>query len=333
MLTKAQIGRLIRGELPEDKIRQALSHLCPDALNKDLICDFIDCIRQTCAFEPGFEIDCLDCSGTGGSGLPHFNTSTAAAFVLAAGGVKVAKFGNRASSGAGGSFDLLSDSGLQPYLDFNAALDMLDRVGLVFLFAPQYYPGLAQLAPIRKSLKTPTIFNAIGPLLHPYKPIKRVMGTADARVQELVAQYLAETIAAQASSLLRSVSKAPGAAIVVRSRAGLDEFDPADQSDYIRIMNGLILRGSIPPSAELGTSVQPTSAGENFACFQQLLEGKASPYITQLVCLNAGAGFAVWNPDRHSIESGAEYAAELIECGAVREKFEDCRRAYAGIPG
>jgi len=331
MLTRAEIGSLIRCELPEDKIRQTLLDLSLAALNQELIADFIDCIRQTCAFNPGFPIDCLDCSGTGGSGLPHFNTSTVAAFVLAAGGVKVAKFGNRASSGAGGSFDLLSDAGIQPHLDFEVALDMLDRLGLVFLFAPQYYPGLAQLAPIRKSLKTPTIFNAIGPLLHPYRPAKRVMGVADTRVQELVAQYLAQSDLDACEQSVDACERSVDA-IVVRSQSGLDEFDPKDESHYIRIIDGQLQRSSVQPSVECPTGVQPTCAVENFACFQELLEGKASPYITQLVSLNAGAGFVVWGVV-DTIESGAAYAAELIESGAVREKFEDCRRAYAGIPG
>jgi anthranilate phosphoribosyltransferase len=315
MLTKKEIGSLVRCEMPEETIRQALSELPPSALNKDLLGDFIECIKETCAFNPGSQIDCFDCSGTGGSGLPHFNTSTVAAFVLAAGGVKVAKFGNKASSGGGGSFDLLAQSGIQPYLDFEKALELLDRVGLVFLFAPQYYPGLAQLAPIRKSLKTPTVFNAIGPLLHPYAPAKRVMGTACPQVQELVSNYLAH---------------AHGSldAVVVRSQSGLDEFDPADHSHYVRIMNTGMERKTVPPSVESG--VQPTTAQENFACFQELLQGNASTYITKLVCLNAGVGFAVWGV-ADSIESGAEYAAELIDGGAVREKFEELRRAYATI--
>src|SRR5262249_54843781 len=148
----------------------------------------------------------------GGSGLPHFNVSTAVAFVLAAADKKVAKCGNRSAGSRCGSFDLLEALGVPFVVPPQAVPEIMDEVGVAFLFVQQYYPGLAKLAPIRKALGKRTIFNNLGPLINPIKPFYRVMGISCPMAQETMASYL-------------SGDKTVRRSLLVRSSNGLDELE------------------------------------------------------------------------------------------------------------
>jgi len=329
MLTKETVESIVECRLPESQIISHLEDLAATELDADTIATFIDVLFATLD-QPSRQlqndvIGALDCSGTGGSGLPHFNTSTTVAFILAAGGLKVAKFGNRAALGQCGSFDLLEALGIASHTPPDAVPQLLDQIGLAFLFAPQYYPGLAKLAPIRKSIGKRTIFNSIGPLLNPVRPYYRVMGVSCSRSQELVAQYLCG-------------EKSNRRALIVRSESGLDELEPGNRNVVIDSMQGYVQRHEMTfksncgPVAGGNNSNRTTfafTAEENYKLFLHTIGGAGPEAIMEIVCLNAAAGFVA--SGYASLDSSIDLARELLVSGQVAEKVEQCRRAYAKI--
>jgi anthranilate phosphoribosyltransferase len=315
MLTEETISSLIECELPEEKIRQVLIELSSERIDLRILTAFINSIKAKSSFKFDGTLNALDCSGTGGSKLSHFNTSTTVAFVLAAGGVKVAKFGNRAATSLSGSFDLLEILGIPSSIPYAHVHELLENVGLVFLYAPHYYPSLAKLSAIRRTLPGPSIFNSIGPLLHPLNPSLRLMGTSDPIVHRLVADYLL-------------ADKHTERAIIVRSERGLDEFDPCAKSHYAELDNEQLEYLSLDMVHQINVPPDAMTPEYNFEVFHQVLVGSADPYFMHLVCTNAGAGFKIAGKVK-TIHDGAALARELLLTGVVAEKYEACRRAYA----
>ncbi|HEY9786915.1 MAG TPA: hypothetical protein V6D17_16105 [Candidatus Obscuribacterales bacterium] len=228
MLGRGTISDIVNCRLPESEIVAQLSALAPENIDADLIASFVEEIRATTRATDlnmlaRFD-DVLDCSGTGGSGLSHFNTSTLSALVLAAAGVRVAKFGNRSSRGGCGSFDLLEAVGIRTSPHLEHVCELLETVGLAYLFAPRYYPCLAKLAPARRQIGKATIFNYIGPLLNPVAPRYRVFGVSNAAICRAAAQYLCR------NGIIR--------AFVVRSYNGLDELMPGSANLVYEVAGG-----------------------------------------------------------------------------------------------
>ena len=118
--------------------------------------------------------DTLEIVGTGGDGAKTFNISTTAAFVIAAGGVKVAKHGNRAASSASGAADCLEALGVNISLDSETCARLLDKIGICFLFAQKYHLSMKYVGPVRRELGVRTVFNILGPLTNPAHPTRQV---------------------------------------------------------------------------------------------------------------------------------------------------------------
>ncbi len=324
MLTRKDIAKLINLELPEQELKESLIALTPERLDVNTVHDFIETIQSTCIDGiPQFgDNSFIDCSGTGGSGISRYNTSTAVAFVLATAGLTVTKFGNRAVSSSSGSFDILEALGFSSNIPTNEIGNLLEETQLVFLFAPQAYPALAKLAPLRKQLGIKTIFNYIGPLLNPFKPNYRLMGISDSTMQHIVAEYLSKHIH-------------PKKALVVRAENNLDEL-----CHYSPITLMEIVAGAKTETTYDASKLSNKSAADNSSALQpeegakalvKLFEGsdKTSDYY-ELVCLNAGAG--LYAAERAgSIEEGRLQAQELLVTGSVMKKLEQLRRAYARI--
>jgi len=322
MLTQRHVETLITLRLSESEIRQYLLELTPEFIDARTLELFVEALRATVEDIGSWPAeglpDTIDCSGTGGSGLSHFNTSTAAAFVLAAGGLRVAKFGNRAMTSSCGSFDFLQAIGFPLGLPPERVPELLDENGVVFLFAPQFYPVLARFTSARRSLDVKTIFNFLGPLLNPARPAFRVMGVSDADVHPHVAEYL---------------SRCPGLkkALVVRAANGLDEIDASGLSDIIEVEAGRVERTQYQPQDGDGEVLlaSAATAQENAELFQGLLDGSdVGSACYRLVCLNSGAGFYAAGK-ASSINDGYAMAQELLACGAVADKYEQARRSYA----
>ncbi len=321
MLTRDDITQLIHLRIPEAEARATLESLTPDQVDADLFRAFLSVMAETCVPLPKVESMVLDCCGTGGSGLSHYNTSTTVAFVLAAGGVPVVKFGNRGMTSQSGSFDFLEGLGFPRDIPLDRLDSLLEEAGLVFLFAPQCYPQLGAFNTLRRSLSVKTIFNFIGPLLHPLKPAYRVMGVSSAHMQKLVADVLA------AHPQNRH-------AWIVRGDNNLDELRADGLSHIYKIQDNAVssetyhANGVTNPAMPASLSVQ-----DNLKIFQGLVDGDdISSIYYRMVCINAAAGFVVTGKTG-DMDEGIRLAEGLLSSGAVAASLNRCRRAYAKYPG
>lgn len=323
MLKKHDLDELLAGGLSESEVRTRLLALTPDKLDADVFKRSIEQVKQFCAPDfaklSGLGANAIDCSGTGGSGRPRFNTSTAAAFVLAAAGARVAKFGNRAATSRSGSFDLLNRLNIPEKIDATHAARILDAAGLVFIFAPQAYPALAALSGVRTALGVSTVFNFMGPLLNPVSPAYRIMGVADPLMQHLVTTFVRE-----AASNVCSV--------VVRSKCGLDEICPRCGTDIHEIRRGKVHERELAPTFSGGdckNSDKQHTSEENLELMLRIVQRKDSnSYEYELLCNNAGAGLFAAG-EASSIEEGIEKARQLIASGAVEQQIAKVKEAYA----
>jgi anthranilate phosphoribosyltransferase len=130
----------------------------------------------------------IDVCGTGGDNSGTFNISTATAFVVAASGVRVAKHGNKSISSKCGSADVLNELGVNINLPVEQSAEALDKLGITFLFAPQYHPAMKHAAQVRQELGMKTIFNMLGPLTNPAGVKKQLVGTYNDKTMNLMAR-------------------------------------------------------------------------------------------------------------------------------------------------
>ena len=254
----------------------------------------------------------IDVCGTGGDGQNSLNVSTATALVVAACDVPVAKHGNRAASSKAGAADTLEALGLD--LD-RAAADperSLAEMNIAFLFAPQYHPALAPLAPIRRVLGRRTIFNLLGPLCNPARVERQLIGVA---TPELVPVY------AEAAGQLGT-----GRTMVVSGNEGLDELSVSGPSTVATIESGEVTLSEIAPD-DAGIASHPLSeiaggdAAFNAERLRALFRGEPSAY-REAVLLNAAAALVVAG-EATSLADGAEEAAEAIDKGLANALL-DC---------
>lgn len=320
-LSQTQIDDLIHLRLPEAKAVELLQQLTPERVNVDLLNGLIQSIQQTVVDIPEMSPDVLDCCGTGGSGQSIFNTSTAVAFVLAAGGVPVMKFGNRAISSNSGSFDFLECLGFQSNIQLEAMPELLTECNLVFLYAPQCYPTLAPFNKLRKSLGVRTVFNFLGPLLHPLNPAYRLLGVSHAGMQELMADYLQQYQPYLKRAFLVHHP--------LEGEQGLDEISPYGTTNVIDLAGGLPLQKTL--LAFLNEAELPTIANspeDNAKLFLEICQNESQASLAyELICVNAGAGFTVFGKTQ-TVEDGIRHAKDLLKNGKVLETLNQCRRAY-----
>lgn len=239
---------------------------------------------------PGMEV--LEIVGTGGDGAHSFNISTTSAMVLAAGGVKVAKHGNRAASSLCGTADCLEALGVKIDMTAEKALSMLQKTNFCFLFAQKYHSAMKYVGPIRKELGFRTVFNILGPLTNPAKPEMFLLGVYD--------EYLVEPIA----KVLASLGVRRG--IVAYGREKLDEISPNGPTVICEIRDGYYRSSLIrPEDFGLVPGTKKDLLGgtpeENARVTRDILSGRIGGTKRNAVLLNAGAAFFVaqkQNPSR-----------------------------------
>ncbi|WP_310488484.1 anthranilate phosphoribosyltransferase [Chamaesiphon sp. VAR_69_metabat_338] len=226
----------------------------------------------------------IDTCGTGGDGASTFNISTAAAFVAAAAGMKVAKHGSRSASSRVGSADVLEALGVHLTAPATRVKAALSEVGITFLFAAGWHPALKAVAPLRQELKIRTVFNSIGPLVNPLRPTGQVIGIGS--------PHLLETMATAAGIL------GTRQAIVLHGRERLDEAGLGDLTDLAILTDGRVELTSLDPQ-ELGLTPAPITAlkggdvAENAAILTAILQGKGTAIQRDIVALNAGLALQV----------------------------------------
>ena len=251
-----------------------------------------------------------DTCGTGGDGSGTINISTAVAFAAAACGLPVVKHGNRSITSRCGSADVLERLGARLDLSPEASRQLLDRVGVCFLFAPHYHPGMRHAGPVRKALGVRTIFNMLGPCLNPALPPVQIVGVPSPALVEPIAHTL------HALGCTR--------ALVVHG-SGLDEIALHGPTAAMQVSDGHFGLFEITPElAGVGRAPLSAIAGggpeENAARLVALLEGKGSEAEQAMVAINAGAllMLAGLHPD---LRSATRAALDALESGAAGERL------------
>jgi len=252
----------------------------------------------------------VDTCGTGGDRSGTFNISTLAAIVVAGAGVTVAKHGNRAASSHCGSADLLEALGVRIDLGPDGVERCLAQAGIAFMFAPVFHPGAAHAAPVRRELRVPTVFNFLGPLTNPARPMAQVVGVSDARMLPLVAEVLAR----------RGVR-----AKVFRGQDGLDELTTTGPSMVYETLDGSVKEHVLDPAGlglarAAGDDLRGGDVETNAEIARKVLGGAPGPQ-RDVVVLNAGAALEVAGRGV-SLEEGLLLAAESIDSGEAARTLE-----------
>jgi len=253
----------------------------------------------------------VDVVGTGGDGAHTFNISTAAMFVAAAAGAKIAKHGNRSVSSKSGSADILESLGVKLSLSPEQVAQCISEVGAGFMFAPNHHPAMKNVVPIRKELGVRTIFNILGPLTNPADAKRILMGVFHADLVGIQARVL------QAMNMDH--------ALVVYGRDGLDEISLEGPTLVGELKDGVVREYEIHPkdfslNTALTSSFKVADAEESKAIVLDVLNKVAGP-ASDIVCLNAGAVLYVADV-APTISSGIQMAQAAIASGAARQKLD-----------
>ena len=266
----------------------------------------------------------VDTCGTGGGSVTTFNISTAAAFVVAGAGVRVAKHGNRSFSSRCGSADVLEALGIKIDLGPGEMERVLADVGLAFLFAPAFHPAMRHVGSVRRELGVPTIMNLLGPLTNPAGVRRQVVGVADPGLMSIVAGALADL------GHLR--------ALVVHGEPGLDELSPIGVTRCLRIDQGRVEEMSFDPQRELGWNrfdVSDLAGGEprdNARLIEAILSGGGPSGARAAVVLNAAAGLYVAGVVE-DLRDGVALAGSVLDEGRARSVLEALREAAPTAAG
>jgi anthranilate phosphoribosyltransferase len=248
--------------------------------------------------------ECVDIVGTGGDGAQTVNISTMAAIVTAAAGVPVAKHGNRAASSASGTADVLEALGVVIDLPAESVARCVREVGIGFFFAPVFHPGFRHAAVPRRELGIGTVFNFLGPLTNPARPIAGAIGCADSRMAPVVAAVLAAR---------------GNRALVFRGDDGLDELTTATTSSVWVVRDGEVEAERLDPTV-LGIPVSEPGALRgggpevNAEVVRRLVAGEPGP-VRDAVLLNAAAALAAY--DQRSARLHDALAAALPRAAAA----------------
>ncbi len=259
------------------------------------------------------DLDVLEIVGTGGDGANSFNISTTASMVIAAGGVPVAKHGNRAASSKSGAADVLEALGVRITLPPERSAELLQKIHICFLFAQNYHIAMKYVAPIRKELGIRTVFNILGPLSNPAGAKMELMGVYEEALVEPLAQVMAKL----------GVTRG----MVVFGQDKLDEISMSAPTTICEIRDGWFQSYEITPEqfgyprCEKNDLVGGTPK-ENAAITRAILSGKEHGPKRQAVCLNAGAALYIGGK-ASSLEEGVRLAESLIDSGAAQQKLEE----------
>ncbi len=267
----------------------------------------------------GAREDAVDTCGTGGDGRHTFNISTAAALVAAAGGVAVAKHGNRSVSSRSGSADVLASLGVDVEMGPAGAGRALDQVGVCFLFAPLFHPAMKEVMPVRRELGVRTLFNVLGPLTNPAGARRQLMGVYEARLVPVLAEVLAQlgsrhALVVHGSDGLDEITTT-GPTTVGEARLGDDGEARVEVYEITPEDVGL-------PRASLD-DLRGGEPDDNAEAMRRVLGGSGGP-LADVTAFNAGAALYVGGAVE-SIGEGVGRAKALLDDGTAAAKLEELK--------
>jgi anthranilate synthase/phosphoribosyltransferase len=252
----------------------------------------------------------VDTCGTGGDGAHTFNISTAAAFVAAGAGLKIAKHGNRAMSSQCGSADVLEALGVKIELNAEQVKKCIEQVGIGFLFAPAFHPAMKYAASPRREIGIRTVFNILGPLTNPAGAKAQVIGVPDKPIMKKIALVLQGLGCHHA--------------LVVHGEDGLDEITNTDRTSICELNNGKILEYSISPqdfgfSTASPENLKGGTASENANIILNVMANVPSPR-RDIVIMNAAAALLAGDAV-NTISEGVTLAKSTISSGKAMVKL------------
>jgi anthranilate phosphoribosyltransferase len=305
------MAQILEGKAGNDQIKQFLLGL---KLKGESASEVSALVAQMYQYAAPINITerAVDTVGTGGDGANTINISTAAAIITNAAGARVVKHGNRAASSKSGSADLLEALGINIDLTGSEVEQTVHKIGIGFCFAPIFHSSMKYAAAARKELGVPTVFNILGPLANPAKPVACAIGVARRELLPLMAQVLLQ----QGKE-----------GFVFRGDDGLDEVSLATTTTVIQISNGNLIEEVFNP-AELGIASAPISelaggdAKFNAQMTKQIFDGKTGA-MRDAVSLNAAFAIAAFKADfslplQTQIANGFVLANKAIDSGAAQ---------------
>ena len=263
--------------------------------------------------------DAMDNCGTGGDQSNSFNISTTAAFVLAAGGIQMAKHGNRSISSKSGSADVLEVLGINLDMKPEDLGRVFDQTGMVFLFAKNLHPAMKYIMPARLELGVPTIMNLTGPLINPVPLKTQLLGTSRPDLLEMTAQTL-RNMGRERAIVITGPNQMDEAALHGRNQLALLEKGHISLHHFEAKDLGLTAVGL--------EDIRGGDAQYNAQILEAVLQNQPGPYL-ETVVLNAGLGFFA-NGKVDRIEDGIRLAREVIASGAALQKLRDLQEAQHG---
>jgi anthranilate phosphoribosyltransferase len=317
-LAESVFGDLMDGKATEAQKGAILIGIATRGETADEIAGAVSALRARMRRVTTSRTPLLDTCGPGGIGRDMFNLSTATAIVAAGAGACVAKHGNRSISSRVGSADVLAAAGVPIDLDPDRAGQLLDEIGLVFLFAPAFHPAMKELGTVRRELGVRTIFNALGPLANPAGAERQMIGVGRPELVPLLADALA---------MLGSER-----AVVFHSSNGLDELIPGVPAHGIEVRDGWSRPWKYDPSEVSQEPIDVTAlaggdASSNAAMLTALLEGEKGPR-REAVLLNAALGLVVADLAR-GLDDGYARARAAIDDGSALAAFDRLRASSA----
>ena len=305
------IDQVMRGGVPENEIALLLTALRHKGETIDEIAGAALAMRRHVTQIRTTRTGLVDTCGTGGDASGTFNISTAAAIVAAAAGAPVAKHGNRSITSKSGSADVLAALGVNIEAPVPVVERCLDELGICFCFAPHLHPAMKHVAPVRKKLGVPTIFNLLGPLCNPAGAPFQVLGVGKPELHRTLAEVLARLGCERA--------------VVVHGAGGLDEVSLDGPTDVIEIRSQQTRRfvwkpedfGLAPAGRETMLIDGPAASA---ALIRRILEGELGP-PRDVVVLNAAA--ALWTAGMSELpRECAQRGAAAIDSGEAKQLLE-----------
>ena len=329
-MIKEAINKLVNGEdLSYETVEKVMNEIMSGETPNELISSYLVALRmkgetideisgsamgmRNNGIKLEHNMDVLEIVGTGGDEAFTFNISTTSAIVAAAAGCKVAKHGNRAASSKSGAADVLEALGVKITIPPEKSQELLEKIGICFLFAQNYHIAMKYVAPIRKELGIRTVFNILGPLSNPAGANMELMGVYDEALVEPLAQVMANL----------GVTRG----MVVFGQDSLDEISMSAPTSVCEIKDGKFTSYVLTPE-QFGyerctkEELQGGTPQENAEITKAILEGRETGAKRHAVCLNAGAALYIAGKAA-SIEAGVKMAEQLIDSGAALKKLEE----------
>lgn len=259
-------------------------------------------------------MEVLEIVGTGGDNSNSFNISTASAIVIAAGGVAVAKHGNRAASSKCGAADVLEELGININISPEKSREILSKINICFLFAQNYHIAMKYVAPVRKELGIRTVFNILGPLSNPAGANIELMGVYDESLIEPLAKVM------QNLGVKRGM--------VVYGTDKIDEISMSSETKVCEILDKENLKSYTISPKDFGydfcdkKEIEGGSVKENAEIIRNIFNLKDNGAKRKAVCMNAGAGFYIAKKVKN-IKEGVQMAENLIDEKKAFEKLKD----------